>query len=341
MPAATNIRCNARWKRNNPISLDNRLTLAVEAGAVVLPAGRVLAIGARGDTDLSAVPNAEVVTSFKPDYDLWSERGRAVHKAIAGPADGAVIFLPRAKQQARDWIARALALGCPVAVDGHKTSGIDSMLKALRSEASVGAPFAKAHGKVFTVEPTTAFAHWQQPDLVEVGGWKTAPGAFSADGPDPASAALADALPPLAGRVADLGAGWGFLSAKILEQDKVGHADLVEADCHALEAARANINDPRAQFHWADALSWQAEPYDHIVSNPPFHTERRADPALGIGFIRRAARLLAPSGTFWLVANRHLPYEAALSEEFGQVTELPGPPAFKLIRASRPARKRR
>jgi 16S rRNA (guanine1207-N2)-methyltransferase len=59
--------------------------------------------------------------------------------------------------------------------------------------------------------------------------------------------------PPLKGRVADLGAGWGYLSGEILaEQEGIAHLDLIEADHDMLEAARANVDDPRAAFHWAD-----------------------------------------------------------------------------------------
>ena len=75
---------------------------------------------------------------------------------------------------------------------------------------------------------------------------------------------------------------------------------------------------------------------DHVISNPPFHTSRKADAALGAAFITQAARLLAPSGSLWLVANRHLPYEQTLDAAFAEVTPLPGPGAYKLIQARKP-----
>ena len=77
------------------------------------------------------------------------------------------------------------------------------------------------------------------------------------------------------------------------------------------------MSDSRAHFHWADAVAWTAdEPIDTVVMNPPFHTSRSADPALGQGFITSAARNLTRNGNLWMVANRHLPYEATLSEMF-------------------------
>jgi 16S rRNA (guanine1207-N2)-methyltransferase len=285
-----------------------------------------------------------VVHGFAPAHAAWLQAGVATSVEPPEAAAAAIVVLPRAKALAQDMIARALRYGGPVIVDGQKTEGVDSLLKALRARVSVSAPFAKAHGKCFALEgPADALEDWILPRLARTGsGWWTAPGAFSADGPDPGSVALGTALPAhLSGRVADLGAGWGYLAAQALARPKVTEVALVEAEHAALEAARANIEDPRARFHWADATTWAAEaPFDHVVMNPPFHAGRAADPALGAAFIAAAARALAPHGTLWLVANRHLPYEAPLSGAFGQVEPLAEAGAYKLARATRPVRVR-
>jgi len=156
------------------------------------------------------------------------------------------------------------------------------------------------------------------------GGFVTRPGVFSADGSDRGSVLLAAALPEkIKGHVADLGAGWGYLSRAILAHDGVKSLDLVEADREALDCARENITDPRAVFHWADATSFKpARPWDVVVMNPPFHTSRAADPELGAAFIRAAHRGLLPSGSLWLVANRHLPYDRILTPLFRNVEDI-------------------
>ena len=158
----------------------------------------------------------------------------------------------------------------------------------------------------------------------------------------PATAPLAAALPAKLGRhVADLGAGWGYLSARVLEDAGVETLDLVEADHTALDCARRNIADPRARFHWADALGWQPEGrIDTVVMNPPFHSGRAAAPELGRGFVRAAARVLAPSGQLWMVANRHLAYETTLKECFAEFREAGGDNRFKILQAQRPTRPR-
>jgi 16S rRNA (guanine1207-N2)-methyltransferase len=62
---------------------------------------------------------------------------------------------------------------------------------------------------------------------------------------------------------------------------------------------------------------------------------------LGRAFVVAAARLLAPSGQLWMVANRHLAYESTLAEAFGEVQEIAGDNRFKILRAARPTRPRR
>ena len=173
-----------------------------------------------------------------------------------------------------------------------------------------------------------------------VEGFQTLPGIFSADGPDRGSVLLAATLPAkLSGKVADLGAGWGYLAAEILKRPAVKRLDLVEAEADALDCARVNVTDPRARFHWADATTWRPDSLlDVVVMNPPFHVGRDADPALGAAFIRAARRMLAPNGSLWLVANRHLPYDAALTEHFLVHEDVAGNGGFRVIHATKPKR---
>lgn len=325
------------------MSSGSRLSLALAGGALHLaPAGRIAVFRAGAEADLGALPRERVtvVQGNKASHDAWARRGYAV--ATAAPDDFAqgIVVLPRGKDEARALIAAASATGGPVIVDGQKTDGVDSVLREVRARVAVSEPFAKAHGKVFQFQAAPAtFADWALAAAVRLpSGWVSAPGLFSADGPDPGSIALAAALPArLAGRVADLGAGWGYLSFHVLERPGVRECALVEIEHAALEAARMNISDPRARFHWADATVWSdPAPFDHVVTNPPFHTGRTADPTLGAAFIAAAARLLGPHGTLWLVANRHLPYEAALAGAFRDVRELEGTPGYKIFAAERP-----
>ncbi len=146
----------------------------------------------------------------------------------------------------------------------------------------------------------------------------TQPGVFSWDRVDPGSALLVRTLTPLAGKGADFGAGIGFLSKAALTHPKVTSLLLIDSDRRAIEAARRNIDDPRATFAWTDVRTAGIEPgsLDFVIMNPPFHDGGAEDKQLGQTFIRQAANALRRSGTLWIVANRHLPYEKVLAEVF-------------------------
>jgi 16S rRNA (guanine1207-N2)-methyltransferase len=327
----------------------DRWTLARETGALPPLEGRCAVFLARGEADLSALGATELlaVQGFRPDHDRLRARGIEVVPVLEDRTgfDAALVQVVKSKTRTLSTVAEAIGVvrpGGPILIDGAKEEGIESVLKALRPHVGIDGVFSKAHGKLiwFTrpEQVPEAIAGWiAMPTTVE-GGYVTAPGGFSADGPDRGSEILVALAPPLKGRVADLGAGWGYLSGEILaEQDDITHLDLIEADHDMLEAARANIDDPRASFHWADVASFDPEQsYDAIIANPPFHTGRRADHDLGRAFISAAARMLKPSGKFIMVANRHLPYEAALKDAFGTgrlIGELEG---YKLYEAAKP-----
>lgn len=316
-----------------------RLELALASGALVLPAvGDIVVMRPRAGDDLSALPKDRVVvqTGFKPDHDYFAAQG---YRTGAADAALAIVCVPRAKAEARAMMAEA-GLAQAIVVDGQKTDGIETLLKDCKALGlHVGEALSKAHGKLAVVRPAPQLADWVA-TATEFDGFRTLPGVFSADGPDRGSVLLAAALPAkLGARVADLGAGWGYLSRAILAREGVKALDLIEAEATALDCARVNITDERAQFIWADATSYKtAKPWDLVVMNPPFHTGREAEASLGMGFIRAAHRGLLNSGQLLMVANRHLPYEPLLATLFKQVEVIGGDSAFRITRAAYPIR---
>ncbi len=354
-PGRTSTRYNAPWNGSEGavarLSMTLRLTHLIESHAVVLNEADVIAVfGARDMSDVQALPKDKlsIICQTKPAFDAFVTAGFDVVQEASQPADLSVVFLPRAKIAARAMIANAFACSPMVIIDGQKTDGVDSVLREMRKRSDCSQPYSKAHGKIFTASwtnDTDMFGDWRQggEPARNRDGFTTVAGIFSADGIDPASRLLATALPGrIKGRVADFGSGWGYLASETLKRDAVDTLDLIEADNAALDCARINITDPRARFHWADATTWKSEkPLDAIIMNPPFHEGRKGVPELGQGFIRNAAANLAPSGHLYMVANRHLPYEAALRECFRNVDELVGDNRFKLFAASRPSRSAR
>ncbi|WP_185803766.1 class I SAM-dependent methyltransferase [Pontivivens nitratireducens] len=287
----------------------------------------------------------------KVDHDRMTDMRLNVVEVLDGAQDAMIVCLGRSRVENFGLLARACQMVPPQAliiVTGQKNAGVDSFLRQVRKILPVGEVLSKAHGKLFTIDTPAEAAEvtrdWfdaAQPSPIE-GGWITAPGMFSADAPDAGSIRLAEHFSDrIGGAVADLGAGWGWLSAQLLATaPEVTSLSLYEADGNALDAARRNVVDERAGFHWADvtALNGSAS-FDWVISNPPFHHGRAAEPALGQAFIQAAARLLKPGGKALFVANRQLPYEAQLTESFKKWQEIPGPGAFKVFEAERPIKR--
>lgn len=327
-------------------------------------AGGGLFLHARDGSPLHqrAWPGLVCAQDFKPDVDAL----RAAGMMVIEPAPGArwplvMVLPPRQREQARATFARALA---HVAPGGRVLACIPNNEGARSGEADLArlaGPLQVASRRKCRVfwsgplheaaDPELA-AQWAQLDAprpidVQVAGhrFRSRPGVFAWNRVDPASALLAAHLPPdLAGVAADLGAGHGYLAAELLARcPGIAALDLYEAQARALELARANLAPfaDRAQlgYHWHDVAAGLPRSYDVIVSNPPFHAQGRADrPDLGRAFIAAAAQALDPGGRLWLVANRHLPYEAALDANFGQVRTVAQQAGFKVVEAIRSAR---
>jgi 16S rRNA (guanine1207-N2)-methyltransferase len=294
------------------------------------------------------------VQSFRPVHDSLAAAGYPVTPRAQEPAANpgmVVVNLTRSRAENLGNVAlglEVLAPGGTLVVTGAKSDGVDSLARHVARALPLGGAFVKAHGRVFwltrpAVLPPEAAAWAEDARLrPNAEGFLTAPGMFSPAHADPGSRRLAAAVAGrLAGRVADLGAGWGWLAQAVLaDAPAIAELDLHEAEASALDAARANVTDPRARFHWSDVtrLGPGMPPYDAVIANPPFHQGRAAEPDLGAAFVSAAARMLGPAGRLFLVANRQLPYEAVLAIAFREWEKLSEDGAYKVIRAERPRR---
>ena len=326
-----------------------RLMLPFEAEELSLPeTGTIVALRAQPGL-YGEMPRDQLhcVQSFFPTAQAVLAQGLTCTATPPDTADMVIVHLTRSREENRANVAIGydlLPVGGQMIVDGAKTDGIAPQLKAVKGVADVAGQHSKAHGKVFWFtksNTTNPFADWKAPLIPtqNADGWTTAAGMFSADGIDPGSAELIAHLPEkLKGKGADLGAGWGWLSAQILSAyPAITQLDLIEAEATALDCARQNVTDPRATFQWADATKpAQKGGYDFVISNPPFHTGRTTDPDLGRAFIQAAAHMLSPNGQFLLVANRQLAYESTLNACFARTEVLHQSSRYKVIHARKP-----
>jgi 16S rRNA (guanine1207-N2)-methyltransferase len=254
-----------------------------------------------------------------------------------------VVAAPPGTVERRYVLARllqALRPGAPLTALAPKEKGGARLRKELEAFGCVVAESGRRHQRIChtlrpeapeQLEAAIAAGALQYSDAL--GLW-TQPGVFSWDRPDPGTRQLLTVLPAFAGRGADLGCGLGVLARAILAGGGVTRLELVDLDRRAVTAARRNVQDPRAAFHWADArVAPNLADLDFVVMNPPFHDGGVEDRELGQGFIRRAHQVLRPGGVVWLVANRHLPYEAVLHGLFAKVAARGEEAGFKIYEA--------
>ncbi|MGN6306257.1 MAG: class I SAM-dependent methyltransferase [Mesorhizobium sp.] len=290
------------------------------------------------------------VQGFRPDFRALERMGLA-SVAPRPEGEGYDLVLVLAGRH-RGWnelnVAEAIErtrTGGLVVVAGAKDDGIASLRKRLGGLVEIEGSLPKYHGLAFwfrrPAEDGVASALRDANPAVRVEDrFLAAPGMFSHDRIDAGSRLLAQNLPgDLAGAVGDFCAGWGYLAAEIARRcPTVSALDLYEADFEALEAAKVNLQGivPKTAFFWHDLLAEPMERrYDAVVMNPPFHKGRAAEPDIGAGMIRAAAKALKPGGRLLMVANRQLPYEPVLVEAFSSQTEIVRDAAFKVLSARR------
>ena len=336
---------------NDPVL--NTLFLPLEEGVIDWPAnGPALFLRARTGDALDDLSRDKLVCeqSFKPAHDALIRAGFRMREGHAS-AELTLVLPPRQREEGRALLAYAIQEtakdGIVMAAvsnnEGAKT--IEGDLKALAGNISSQ---SKNKCRVFwaTVDgrtDTTLLAEWLKLDAPrEIDSHFTSrPGLFAWDHIDAGSKLLADHLPrTFKGKVADLGAGFGYLSDFVLAQNPaITRLDAIEAEGRAVEMAELNLaaHGDRAAVHWLDATKALPDTYDAIISNPPFHVSDRADRHdVGKAFITSAAKALTSGGQLWIVANRHLPYEETLEASFKHVTVVAQTNFYKVFKAVGP-----
>jgi 16S rRNA (guanine1207-N2)-methyltransferase len=332
------------------------LFLPFDTGLLPPPSGGAF-LGARPGAALQRWSSARLTCEqdYRPTAIALERAGiTPVQDELVPPATFPVVLvLPsRQREQSRAMLARAVRLAGEsgrVVACAANNAGARSLQDDLETLAGPVGVLTKHKCRVAWTEPgtvdTARVDQWlalDAPRPILDGSVLSRPGLFAWDRIDPASALLAAHLPgDLNGRAADLGAGWGYLSIELLTRNPGLVAfDAFEAQHRALPLLAQNLARfaPRVAVttRWADVTAGIDDRYDVIVSNPPFHADDRTDrPELGRRFIEAAAGALKIGGRFFMVANRHLPYEATLASLFREVRLLADTRGFKAYEARR------
>ncbi len=278
------------------------------------------------------------------------------HKALEGKFAMVLLLPERQKLQTLADLARGMDLledAGMLVVCLHNDWGAKRYEKLLAELAGDVSSFSKSHCRVFWAQKTAhlkpdLMAEWrsfgEMSKIVEGRFWSRA-GLFSWDEVDDGSRLLTEHLPDrVQGAVADLGAGWGFLSDFMLRKfPAIRTLDVYEADRIALECAKKNLAaaapGAKIRYHWDDVtVGIGSGKFDYVIMNAPFHEGRKPEPMLGLKFIEAAANALKPGGELWLVANRHLPYEKDLQATLATSEIVIQSGSFKVMRGVREKR---
>jgi 16S rRNA (guanine1207-N2)-methyltransferase len=142
-------------------------------------------------------------------------------------------------------------------------------------------------------------------------------GVFSADGLDPGSRTLIDAISPLvSGRVLDLGCGAGTVGIMLASGGSDGltmvDVNAMAAACAAENAARNGMGDRTTVLNDDLYGMLDNQTFEWVVSNPPFHEGN----AVAHPLIEGAASHLSDGGRLALVVMRIEPFLKALERVF-------------------------
>ncbi|MBR4999959.1 MAG: methyltransferase [Rikenellaceae bacterium] len=118
-------------------------------------------------------------------------------------------------------------------------------------------------------------------------------------------------------RILDIGSGTGVISLMAAQRWSEARIDAIDPDLGAFEQSRKNFElspwSNRLTAHNCDLQHFTAEPYDLIISNPPYFvnslknpdliksTARHTDTLPHNELVLHAARLLSDNGTFAVI----------------------------------------
>ncbi len=256
--------------------------------------------------------------------------------------DTVVLFYPKSKEQLAYSLAEISALiddNTQLYLTGDNKGGIKSLaahaaklgLHAHKLDNAKHCLWFALSGLAAKPLPLQPFAQFSAKVQLSAGQsaftlpFCSLPGVFNHGKLDSGTALLLQQLSHIqSGRVLDFACGAGIIGAALKRQHPA--LELWATDICALAVASTQatlaLNQLSGTVLCQDGLAAGLPKFNHIVSNPPFHTGLKTDLSIAEQFISQCRQQLLSGGTLTLVANSHLPYAQWLQAQFGNVREL-------------------
>ena len=262
--------------------------------------------------------------------------------------DGAIIYMPKSKEHAAMLIANMAACvkqqGTLFLV-GENKSGIKSAPKLFDKVSIQSYKIDSArHCALYcgAVGNPTSFNIDDWVQYKELNMQKSVvsiaflPGVFSSGELDAGTKLLVDNIQPkLTGKVLDFACGAGIIACAVASEHSDVELTLCDVNALALYCARLSLkkNNLKGDVIASNGLAEIGGKFNHIFTNPPFHTGIKTDYSVTEEFIGEVKSRMLPNASLTLVANRFLPYPDILKASLGRVKTIAQTTKFNLYQS--------
>ena len=262
--------------------------------------------------------------------------------------DGAVVYMPKAKQHAKMLLANIASYikpGGQLMLVGENKEGIKSSAKLLEPFGDrVNKLDSARHCSLFCTQikegtPEFKLQDWLHEYEIQVNEQVfplcSLPGVFSHGELDAGTALLLEQdYPKLSGNVLDFACGAGVIAISLGLTHPGIKLTLSDINALGLFCAEKSLklNNLEAAIVPSNGLGNINDKFDAVFTNPPFHTGVKTDYSITQDFIRDIKNQLKPGAELVLVANRFLKYPQILEDTLGNVSTIAQTSKFNLYR---------
>jgi 16S rRNA (guanine1207-N2)-methyltransferase len=321
--------------------------------SALFDAGKWLLVNPTESDIFSKLENSNIF-GFHQYYDVFQDcvqsQGPEKHTFAAycknnQTYDGAVIYMPKAKEQAVMLIANMAACvkeGGMILLVGENKSGIKSGDKLLQKVSGRVNKIDSARHCVLYCAQLEKNCPFNLDDWINYKEIRVkditcsiafSPGVFSSGELDVGTKLLLENIPPrMSGEILDFACGAGVIGCFVAKQCEKINLTLCDVSALAILCTELSLakNKIDAKVIASDGLSDIKGTFDYILTNPPFHSGIKTDYAITQTFIQQVKQRMHSKSSLILVANRFLPYPDLLKAALGRVKTIAQTTKFNL-----------